>query len=740
MRKRTREIFLIILLSPLFFVLFYSPFVKPASAASLSALPFADDFTSGASGWNIAVKKQDSGGNWTVDITSSYLNKITPYFDSSDPEYQHSLRINYTGQNEWVTIKKSLDSAVSNQSNLVYEIVFWDGPTGNFRNYGAGFYVSDANGRYLEFIVDGSKTNYRFRNGAANFDTGIPRSEGWHKIQIFVTDVGSYLALDGQSLVYLRGQIPASGPAPDGSSFPINNLLKHAVEVGIEYPGWNKPASLSYWTAFRVYQFRPQAKTTPQKEEDLLKEFANKYDSNYSYLINPPANLKAIQNFQLARLGLAAAYGVRGNTGDLEKMKVIMSKTADDFPLWDGAAPSEAPISGQALATLLSWKYNVIDSTLKNKITAILPTIANQIVTNMNSGWANPMTTLDPDGSGTRAEEHAWMASYLGFAADILPRESQSGVWADKAKILACNSTSSRTTKSQYSCEVSEVLTPNSLRTSPPNFLLFNHWVINPDYALTLPWGMEQATLYKLNKGKALPVEYTKNITSLYDNAILPQVRLENYTYEARSDDTTQQAKLIRYTGREDWGHDATMQDNSWAFIDKLRGSNLLSSVVNYAWLTRAGGTVYPVSISGLDQWINTTNVNCGDGTYCHQAIYNSGLSFFINGMDAVDRFMALFLIAPNLYSLQVACTPTTCAIQGKNCGTIPDGCGGTLNCGTCTPPETCGFTKANLCSSQPGDLNGDGQVNITDLQALLANFSNIFNYNLVVANYGKTP
>src|SRR5262249_31185997 len=36
-------------------------------------------------------------------------------------------------------------------------------------------------------------------------------------------------------------------------------------------------------------------------------------------------------------------------------------------------------------------------------------------------------------------------------------------------------------------------------------------------------------------------------------------------------------------------------------------------------------------------------------------------------------------------------CTPTTCAAQGKNCGTISDGCGGTLTCGACTAPQTCG-------------------------------------------------
>lgn len=45
--------------------------------------------------------------------------------------------------------------------------------------------------------------------------------------------------------------------------------------------------------------------------------------------------------------------------------------------------------------------------------------------------------------------------------------------------------------------------------------------------------------------------------------------------------------------------------------------------------------------------------------------------------------------------SLACTCTPTTCAAQGKNCGSIPDGCGGTLNCGTCGSNQTC---TSNVC------------------------------------------
>jgi hypothetical protein len=36
-------------------------------------------------------------------------------------------------------------------------------------------------------------------------------------------------------------------------------------------------------------------------------------------------------------------------------------------------------------------------------------------------------------------------------------------------------------------------------------------------------------------------------------------------------------------------------------------------------------------------------------------------------------------------------CKPLTCAKQGFTCGAAGDGCGGVIQCGTCTPPDTCG-------------------------------------------------
>jgi len=44
-------------------------------------------------------------------------------------------------------------------------------------------------------------------------------------------------------------------------------------------------------------------------------------------------------------------------------------------------------------------------------------------------------------------------------------------------------------------------------------------------------------------------------------------------------------------------------------------------------------------------------------------------------------------------------CFATTCEAQGKNCGSIPDGCGGSLDCGGCSGLEICGGGgQANVC------------------------------------------
>jgi hypothetical protein len=72
-------------------------------------------------------------------------------------------------------------------------------------------------------------------------------------------------------------------------------------------------------------------------------------------------------------------------------------------------------------------------------------------------------------------------------------------------------------------------------------------------------------------------------------------------------------------------------------------------------------------------------------------------------------------------------CVPATCAEQGKNCGIISDGCSVALGCGTCTQPEFCGATgEQNVCgedslATAPGCAGVFNPDQILDLHLTMA-------------------
>jgi hypothetical protein len=47
-------------------------------------------------------------------------------------------------------------------------------------------------------------------------------------------------------------------------------------------------------------------------------------------------------------------------------------------------------------------------------------------------------------------------------------------------------------------------------------------------------------------------------------------------------------------------------------------------------------------------------------------------------------------------------CTPQTCSSLAAECGIISDGCGAVVDCGACTAPERCGLEAPNICSCRP--------------------------------------
>ena len=57
-----------------------------------------------------------------------------------------------------------------------------------------------------------------------------------------------------------------------------------------------------------------------------------------------------------------------------------------------------------------------------------------------------------------------------------------------------------------------------------------------------------------------------------------------------------------------------------------------------------------------------------------------------------------------------VICTPHASCPTGQNCGQAADGCGGLVNCGTCTSPQYCGGGGPSICGGNDGQ-NPDGSL-----------------------------
>jgi hypothetical protein len=46
---------------------------------------------------------------------------------------------------------------------------------------------------------------------------------------------------------------------------------------------------------------------------------------------------------------------------------------------------------------------------------------------------------------------------------------------------------------------------------------------------------------------------------------------------------------------------------------------------------------------------------------------------------------------------------PKTCDQLGAQCGTIANGCGGTIDCGACPAMKACGVKQPNHCDKPAG-------------------------------------
>lgn len=93
------------------------------------------------------------------------------------------------------------------------------------------------------------------------------------------------------------------------------------------------------------------------------------------------------------------------------------------------------------------------------------------------------------------------------------------------------------------------------------------------------------------------------------------------------------------------------------------------------------------------------SDADCGDRTCGPDPICGTDCGVCDGGLSCSD--------------LGQCCQPSTCEDLGATCGLVPDGCGGTLDCGTCQGTETCGETMPNHCGCALAEPEGTALVRI---------------------------
>jgi hypothetical protein len=114
-----------------------------------------------------------------------------------------------------------------------------------------------------------------------------------------------------------------------------------------------------------------------------------------------------------------------------------------------------------------------------------------------------------------------------------------------------------------------------------------------------------------------------------------------------------------------------------------------------------------------LGHTLSAGHREAGEG--CGQTIMNAVVGEPVLSFCEASRQDIRSYVAAHGSCFATGCAPTTCQAQGASCGSIPDGCGGTLECGACSGGQTCGGGGTpNQCGSAapaPFDVEYWGQA-----------------------------
>ncbi len=106
---------------------------------------------------------------------------------------------------------------------------------------------------------------------------------------------------------------------------------------------------------------------------------------------------------------------------------------------------------------------------------------------------------------------------------------------------------------------------------------------------------------------------------------------------------------------------------------------------------------VGPVGYKTIIYEGSTAIKTCTSGVSCSKTVTKSSAGIYSYTAKVVAQDGSVKATSDTVSVTWTPCTPKTCSQLGKECDSWDDGCGGTVNCGSCTSPKIC---QNGLCVS----------------------------------------
>jgi hypothetical protein len=459
---------------------------------STGTILFEDHFESGLDAWTVAATLPDRAAV-TSAAQAEHVYQVTASTSRTSRPGDAGLALDLTTGSPGAV---EVVHALPERGELTLRLWFREDPSAS-QGFALGL-TEHADGTGSHVLV-GVRTadaalagTYFLRHDGRIASTGVPRSPGFHQLDLVVTPSGTSALLDGRLVSMLEGGTRVTRNAALTRVGGIRLVATWGAQTHVEIDDVEVHAHASGGAPAAV---------------DALAEMIRLYGATtFSTPFLDDANTHPRRTVAVLAETLAMAGRMGHPTGTARAVELLARVTDDPARFnpyldsgtleWDFAVPDARLVR----AARAAWEG--MDEALRERVLAIVARDADANLTRELRFYR------DDPGYGTAAEENAWDAAFLVGAARLLPHDVRAQAWEARGLCFAYHA-------------ITRDVDPSACGHDPTgtvfdDFRLENHGATNPVYALaTISLLLEGASAYH-TRGEAIPPELLHNVDGLW--------------------------------------------------------------------------------------------------------------------------------------------------------------------------------------------------------------------------------